>query len=153
MIMNLRNDFLLNEAQKIAKLGIFVYDIRKDLWISSEIFNEIIGIADGDVNDLKSWLNTVHHSQREEMELYINEAIVTGKDMNKEYLLAAPIDGDKRWVVQKGKVYFDEYGIPEKIVGTIQDISELKKSEERYKRLYIEFQRKQAFLESLSTKE
>lgn len=127
MIMDLRNDFLLNEAQKIAKLGIFVYDIRKDLWISSEIFNEIIGAADGNVNDLKSWLNTVHHSQRKEMELYINEAIVTGKDINKEYLLAALIDGDERWVVQKGKVYFDEYGIPEKIVGTIQDISELKK--------------------------
>lgn len=147
--MDLRNDFWLNEAQKMAKLGIFVYDIRKDLWISSEIFDEIIGANDSHVNDLKSWLNTVHHSQRKEMELYINEAISTGKDINKEYLLASQIDGNERWVIAKGKVYFNEDGIIEKIVGTIQDISELKRSEERYKKLYVEFEQKQSFLESL----
>ena len=147
--MDLRNDFWLNEAQKMAKLGIFVYHIRKDLWISSEIFDEIIGANDSYVNDLKSWLSTVHHSQREEMELYINEAISTGKDINKEYLLASQIDGNERWVIAKGKVYFNEDGIIEKIVGTIQDISELKRSEERYKKLYVEFEQKQSFLESL----
>lgn len=147
--MDLRDEFLLNEVQKIAKLGMFVYDITKDLWINSEIFDEIIGASDGHVNDLKSWLNTVHHSQREEMELYINEAIAKGKDINKEYLLSTEIDGDERWVVGKGKVYFDKSGMPEKIVGTIQDISELKKSERRYKKLYEEFQQKQSFLEPL----
>lgn len=131
--MDLRDEFLLNEVQKIAKLGIFVYDIRKDLWISSEIFEEIIGAADGDVNDLKSWLNTVHHSQRKEMELYINESIATGKDINKEYLLATQIDGDERWVVQKGKVYFDAKGNILGIIGVSRDITERSKKEELQK--------------------
>ena len=101
------------------------------------------------MKDYKGWLNTVHPSQRAEMESYLNEIIKTGNDFNKEYRIVSQNDGTERWVKGKGKVYFDEYGMPEKLAGTIQDISELRKSEERYKNLYIEFQQKEALLVSL----
>jgi len=147
--MDLTNEFLLIEAQRVGKLGIFIYDIKKDIWTSSEVLDELAEISDSYVKDNKGWLNTVHPSQREEMESYAHEIIKTGKDFNKEYRLACENEEIERWVVGKGKVFFDEYGIPEKVAGTIQDVSELKKSEERYKKLYIEFQQKEALLVSL----
>lgn len=147
--MDLRNEFWLNELQTVAKLGIFIFDIKNDIWVSSDIFDELVGINDGYVKDSKGWLNIIHPNQREEMEAYINEVISNGQDFNKEYRIVHQIDGNERWVVAKGKIYFDEYGMPEKLAGTIHDISEFKKSEERYKKLYVEFQQKQALLVSL----
>lgn len=147
--MDFKNDFLINELQRAGKLGFFIYDIKKDIWTSSEELDQIIGISDGYVKNIKGWLNIVHHSQRADMELYAQKIIKNGKDFNKEFRLACENDEIEKWVVGKGKVFFDEYGMPEKLVGTIQDVSELKKSEERYKKLYLEFQQKQSFLESL----
>jgi len=147
--MELKNEFWLNEAHRVAKLGIFIYDIKKDIWTSSEILDELAEIKGGYVKNNKGWLNTVHPSQRAEMESYANEIIKTGKDFDKEYRIVCKNDEIERWVVGKGKVYLDEYGIPEKLVGTIQDVSELKKSEKKYKKLYEEFQQKQVLLMSL----
>lgn len=146
--MDLKNDFLINELQRIEKLGIFIYDIKKDIWTSSEIFDELVGINDSYFKDFRGWLNIVHLSQRAEADTYDNEVIINREDFNNEYRIVHQTDGSERWVLLKGKVYFDEYGMPEKLAGTIRDISELKKSEERYKKLYEQFQQKEAFLTS-----
>ncbi|MBM7869753.1 PAS domain S-box-containing protein [Clostridium pascui] len=147
--MDLKNDFLINELQRVEQLGIFIYDIKNDMWTSSEIFDELVGINDSYSKDFKGWLNIIHPSQRADAETYANEVIMNGKNFNKEHKIVHQIDETERWVVAKGKVYFDEYGMPEKLAGTIRDISELKKSEERYKKLYEQFQQKEAFLTSL----
>lgn len=150
LIMDLKNDFLINELQRVGKLGVFIYDIKKDIWTSSEALDKLAEISDNHVKNNEGWLDTVHPSQRADMESYANEIIKTGKDFYKEYRLACQNDEIEKWVVAKGKVFFDDHGMPEKIAGTIQDISELKKSEERYKKLYEEFQQKQTFLASLT---
>ncbi|KZL90524.1 PAS domain-containing sensor histidine kinase [Clostridium magnum] len=136
--MDLKNDFLINELQRIGKLGVFIYDIKKDIWNSSELLDKLAGISDSYIKNTKGWLNTVHPSQRADMESYANEVIKTGKDFDIEYRLACENDEIEKWVAAKGKVFFNDQGVPEKLAGTIQDVSELKKSEERYKKLYNE---------------
>lgn len=147
--MELNSESLLKEAHRVAKLGIYIYDIKRDIWTSSEVLDEIFGINDSYVKDFEGWINVIHPSERMEIKSYINEIIKTGDDFDKEYRVVSQIDGRERWIKGKGKFYFDEQGIPEKLTGTIQDISELRTSEERYKNLYIEFQQKQALLISL----
>ena len=147
--MDLENEFLLIEVQRVGKLGIFIYDIKKDIWTSSEMLNELFGISDDYVKDKKGWLNIIHPSQRSEMESYAKGVIKNKTDFDKEYRIECKDEGSERWVVGKGKVFFDEFGKPEKIAGTIHDVSELKNSEERYKKLYEEFQQKEALLVSL----
>lgn len=136
--MDLKNDFLINELQRIGKLGVFIYDIKKDIWNSSQLLDKLAGISDSYIKNTKGWLNTVHPSQRADMESYANEVIKTGKDFDIEYRLACENDEIEKWVAAKGKVFFNDQGVPEKLAGTIQDVSELKKSEERYKKLYNE---------------
>lgn len=147
--MELNNDFLINELQRVGKVGIFSYDIKKDIWISSQVLDELLGIDDNYMKNKNGWLNIVLPSQRTEMLSYVDEVIKKGKDFDKEYMIVCQNDGTQRWVEGKGKVFFDENGMPEKISGTIQDVSELKKSEEMYKKLYMEFQEKEVLLVSL----
>lgn len=147
--MDLENEYWLKEAQKVAGIGVYACDLESDIWTSSEMLDELFGIDDSYPKNFNGWLNIIHPSQREEMESYFNEIIKTGHNFNKEYRIIRQADNTERWVIGKGKLYFDEQGIPKKLVGTIHDISELKKSEERYRDLYIELQQKQALLKSL----
>lgn len=147
--MDFKNDFWLNEVQKAAKIAMFIYDIKSGIWNGSELLDEIISVNDIPVNDFGDWLKTIHPDQRVEIELYISEIINRGKEIDKQYQLSTKVGEAERWAVIKGKVYFDHYGKPEKIVGTIQDISQLKASERKYKELKLEFQQKQFLKEFL----
>lgn len=147
--MNLENDFWLREAQKVAKLGIYIYDINRDQWTSSEVLDEIFGIDDTYIRDFRGWLNIIHSSQRAKVRTKVEELFKSGTELSREYLIVRHSDGSERWVMGKGKIYFDDDGVPETFAGTIQDITELKMSEERYKKLYIEFEREEALLKSL----
>ena len=147
--MNLKDEFWLKEAQKVAKLGIYIYDIKRDEWTSSEVLDEIFGIDDTYIRDFRGWLNIVHSSQRAKVRTKVEELFKSGTELSREYLIVRHSDGSERWVMGKGKIYFDDDGVPETFAGTIQDITELKMSEERYKKLYIEFEREEALLKSL----
>ena len=76
--MNLKNDFWLREAQKVARLGIYIYDIKNDKWNSTEVLDEIFGIDDTYIRDFKGWLNIIHPQQREEMMGYFQQLIIKG---------------------------------------------------------------------------
>ena len=147
--MEFNNNFLIDELQRVGKVGIFNYDIKNDVMTISDITCELLGISNEYMRNKRDWLNIVHLSQREEFHLYFKEIINTGKDFNKEYRIARQNEEIELWIEVKGKVYFDEHSIPKILSGTIHDISELKKSEERYKKLYMEFQEKEALLVSL----
>ncbi|MFW2490632.1 PAS domain-containing sensor histidine kinase [Clostridium chromiireducens] len=147
--MEFNNNFLIDELQRVGKVGIFNYDIKNDVMTISDITCELLGISNEYMRNKRDWLNIVHLSQREEFHLYFKEIINTGKDFNKEYRIARQNEEIEIWIEVKGKVYFDEHSIPKILSGTIHDISELKKSEERYKKLYMEFQEKEALLVSL----
>lgn len=147
--MNLNDKFWLKEAQRIARLGIFAYDLKKNIWNSSEMLDEIFGINDDYIKDFQGWINIVHSSQKNEMISWFYESIKTRDYLNKEFKIVNQMDKTERWLKAKCKMYFDENRMPEKLVGVIQDISDLKQSEEKYKKLYIEFQQKQSFLMSL----
>lgn len=147
--MDLKDDFWLREAQRVAKVGIYIYDIKNDKWTSSEVLDEIFGIDGSYIRNFRGWVNIIHSSQRAKVRTSVEELFKNGTELSKEYLIVRQNDSTERWVMGKGKIYFDSDGVPETFAGTIQDITELKRSEERYKKLYVEFERKEALLKSL----
>ncbi|ADL53076.1 sensor histidine kinase [Clostridium cellulovorans] len=149
IIMDLENEFWLKEIQKVARLGNYVYDMKKDIFDCSEIVYEIFGVDSSHGMNLEIWVNTIYPSDRPAFEASLCEIVKNGDDFDVEYRIVNQTDRTIRWLKAKGKLYYDKYGALEKAVGIIQDISELKESEERYKNLYIKFQQKQAFLTSL----
>ena len=63
---------LLQETQKIARLGSFVWDLTSGLWKSSDILDEIFGIDEKFDRSFQGWLNLVHPDHRSEMMQYVS---------------------------------------------------------------------------------
>lgn len=126
--------YLLNEAQKIAKMGYYVLDIELGIWQSSDVLNNIFGIDENYITDLSGWIDIVHPDDQEEMiNYYQNYVILEKHQFEKEYRIIRKENNETRWVYGIGKLEFNERGTPVKMLGSILDITERKLAEETIK--------------------
>ena len=140
----------LRQAQSIARLGYYVFDIVVDRWVSSPILDDIFGIDAGFDRSAKGWLGLVTPAMRTEMTLYL-EGILTGRhEFNREYQIIRPCDGETRWVIGLGQLERGEDGTPLRLVGTIQDITERKLSDQALREKADELSRSNTELEQFA---
>ena len=120
----------LKEAQRIAHLGDWDWDIiTNELLWSDEIYR-IFGLTPQQFGaTYEAFLNSVHHEDREFVENSVNEALYEGQPYGINHRIILP-DGAVRIVHEKGEVTFDDNGKPLRMVGTVHDITELKRTEE-----------------------
>ncbi|MFM6924259.1 MAG: PAS domain S-box protein [Ferruginibacter sp.] len=120
----------LKETQLIANLGTYTLDITSGKWTSSAILNEIFGIEPDYVKNVESWEDIVHPDWRENMAVYLREVVEKKQKFDKEYKIVRKNDQAERWVHGIGRLSYNEAGQPIGMVGTIQDVSKSKHSEE-----------------------
>ncbi|HEY5275399.1 MAG TPA: PAS domain S-box protein [Coriobacteriia bacterium] len=114
----------LRDAQAIARIGSYVYDIGTDRWTSSETMDDIFGIDATYPRDLETWSALVHDDDREMMTRYFAEEVV-GKRLpfDKEYRVTRHCDGKTVWVHGHGRLEEDADGHPTRLLGAIQDVT------------------------------
>ncbi len=122
---------LLREAQRIGNLGVYDYDLVKDCWASSREMDRIFGIDGSYPRTLGSWLELIHPECRTEMERYFASLLEDVRWFDMEYRIIRPCDGQECWVYGTGEFSCDEQGNPFRMIGTIQDITERKRTERR----------------------
>ena len=118
------SEMLLREAQEVAQLGYYVYDLVDDTWTSSHVLDRIFGIDRDFTRDANHWLELVHADDRAEMDQYLASRIASRQRFDKEYRIVRHSDGATRWVAGLGKFEFDASGRPFRMIGTIRDITE-----------------------------
>lgn len=120
----------MNDAQRISHLGSWELDIvTGELLWSDEIF-QLFEID-------KSWfhatyegfLNAIHPEDREAVNLAYTNSLKNRQPYEITHRLQMH-DGRVKWVAERCITYFDTAGNPLRSVGTIQDITERKLSEE-----------------------
>jgi PAS domain S-box-containing protein len=122
---------LLRESQEVAGLGSFAWDLTKWLWTSSSILDRIFGIDESYVRSFDGWLATIHPDFRQMVQNYNTDYFLGKKQkFDEEYKIINQKNGQERWVHGLGKLEFDSNYQPIKFLGTIQDITERKLSEE-----------------------
>ena len=121
----------LRQAQSVARLGYYVYDVIVDRWESSPILDAIFGIDAAYSRSGAGWLDLVEPSMRPRMERYLGEILAGEHDFDQEYPIIRHDDGQQRWVFGLGEVERDGAGRPVRMVGTIQDITEQQQAQER----------------------
>ena len=124
---------LLREAHKIAQIGIFLFNIKKETWESNTETNEILGI-DGDYpRTLEGLLRIVHPESRKQFsERY---PLLSGEqqEFDFEYRIINQKNGGPRWIHGYGCLQYNEAVDSEMLICTIQDITDRKcKEEENY---------------------
>ncbi len=129
--------YKLLESQKIAKIGSYELDFSTGLWTSSPALDDIFGIDEQYNRNAHAWRDLVHPEDKKMMEEYfeknIKRTIKKNKEsihkenlgiIKKEYRIVRNSDKQTRWVLGLGKIEFDDNGIPKRLIGTTQDISE-----------------------------
>ncbi|MGE5671226.1 MAG: PAS domain S-box protein, partial [Fibrobacterota bacterium] len=123
-------NFFFRESQKSASIGSYRLFIKQDRWEASEGLFLIFGIDATYPGTTQGWLKLVHPEDSAMMNKYLSEEVIgKQKPFNKEYRIIRENDHEIRWVHGQGVVELDKDGSPMYMVGTIQDITDRKKTE------------------------
>jgi diguanylate cyclase (GGDEF)-like protein/PAS domain S-box-containing protein len=120
-----KNSERLIEAQSIASLGYWEWDIRsnKVRW-SDETF-KIFGLDQHDFQaTYDAFLQLVHDDDKKDVEKAVREAIEKDHPYDIIHRILRP-DGETRTVHERAKVQRDNNGEALSMLGTVQDITEL----------------------------
>jgi PAS domain S-box-containing protein len=125
-----RNEKSLAEAQRIASLGNWEWDLEtNELHWSDEVYR-IFGLDPHQFEKTYvAFLTYVHPDDREPVRKAINDALYERKPYNIEHRIVLE-DGTLKVVHEQGEVTFTD-GKPVHMVGTVQDITERKIQEEK----------------------
>ena len=120
----------LAEAQHLARLGSWEWDIPENRVSWSETLYEVYGLKSGEFNaTYEGYLERVLPEDRDRVKRVIERAYNQPAPFEFEHRIVLP-DGTVRSVQARGEVIADETGKPVKMTGTSQDITELKRMEE-----------------------
>ena len=140
----LESEFFFRESQRAAYLGSYKFDLVTGFWDSSDVLDHIFGIGKEYVRDVAGWKDLILADDLGMMDKHLTEHVIgKRKPFNKEYRIIRKSDGIVRWVNGLGQLNLDADGNILSLIGTIQDITKrkrtddvLKESEEKFRSLF-----------------
>lgn len=128
------NESLLADAQKVAKLGSWDWNLSQRRITWSEEAGRIVGTeARSTHGSIKELLQTVHPDDRTIVEDTIEEILARHERRSLEYRVVRP-DGSERVVHQELDIRVSDEEVV-RMFGTVQDITERRETEERIRYL------------------
>ena len=116
----------LTQAQKIAKLGSWELSLENNILTCSEELLDLIGLDLTDsLASLDALVDFSHPADKEIVRTHIVNAMIHGIGYKLEHRLIRK-DNIELYVLQHAELINDRKGEPTKIIGTVQDITELK---------------------------
>jgi PAS domain S-box-containing protein len=120
----------LKEAQRIAHMGNWEWDIRSNTLNWSDETYRIFGMTPGaTVPTFDLFLEYVHPDDRDIVQAAVKKALASKKTYSVDHrtLLA---DGTLRHIHEQGQVFCNDQGEAVRMIGVVQDVTDYKKSEE-----------------------
>ncbi len=128
-------NYLLSEAQRITKLGIWNRDFITNKLYWSEQTYKILGIStevkDPSINLL---FDVTHQDDKTLLKDWIDSIVSNKKPGEIDFRIILPND-EIRFLYGTAEAFFDESNNPIRIIGTVQDITERKRVEEVLRKL------------------
>lgn len=122
-----RSHARLAEAERLARLGSWDWDIPSRKMTCSDGLLEIYGIAADDFDDTYEVGSSkyVHPDDRAFVEQEMQQALETGAPVDFEYRIIRP-DGRVRRLHSRAELIADVDGSPLRLTGTAQDVTEVR---------------------------
>jgi PAS domain S-box-containing protein len=138
----------LEEAQRVAHVGHWEWDLETDVVVWSDETYRIFGLMPQErPMDLATVRAMVHPEDRDSLYSGVDEDLVAGVRPDAEFRIVLPSGEErtvhaltsKRWTSMPGDSKRDATGRPYKLFGTVQDITERKRAEETLQRTQAHF--------------
>ena len=118
-----------NEAQRIARIGTWEWDVVGDRhWWSDELYSMVGVDPNHSGRPFDFFLERVHPDDRARL-MASSENARAGRGSETVDVRVQQADGTERWLQTRGEVTFDAAGYPQRMYGTLQDITERKGAE------------------------
>lgn len=121
---------LLEEAERLAHLGSWEWDLRSGVTRYSEEWQRIYGVAH-DQNALHEWLELVHPEDRDKAAAAIEKAAREGHWYRAEHRIVRPDSGEIRHVESFGRQVRGDDGTVDRIYGATLDVTERVEAQRR----------------------
>ncbi|MDB5048481.1 MAG: domain S-box [Fibrobacteres bacterium] len=139
----------LQEAQQLAHLGSWEWDIAADTVLWSEEQLRLFGEhGRGFKPTFDAFMSHVPESDRESVQTAIRNTLEGNGDYYIEHEIMRP-DGTVRFVAEQGRLICAPDGKPERLIGTTLDITERKRYESALKAKQRELEIQTAFLKTI----
>ena len=124
-------DVQLQEAQALANLGSWEWDLRTNALAWSEQLSRIFGVAKHQLpSSFDGFYPLVHREDREQAAKSAKEALRSGKGYENQFRIVRS-DGTTRTLHTQVRVDCDDSGKSVRVIGVCQDITERKLAEEQ----------------------
>jgi PAS domain S-box-containing protein len=125
-----RRSDLLTQAEQVANLGSWEWDVAADRVTWSAELCRIYGLPEQSFGGgCADYLARVHPDDRERVRAAVTEALHDGRPFALEERIVRP-DGEVRALACTGWVIADERGLPRRLLGVCQDVTERRRAEE-----------------------
>jgi len=119
----------LKNAERLARLGHWQWDLQTNLVSGSDEMYRIFGKPPDYVPSYEGFLGDLLPQDRAQLEQLIQDSLATKVGHSMEYRIAHP-GGDQRTISCIWEVLTDEEGMPVRIFGTCQDITDSRRAHE-----------------------
>ena len=120
----------LAEAQRLAHVGSFAWDLRTNVVTWSDELYRIFGLQPG-ANNVAGDATPLIHPEDKDLVTQTVKSAVKNKLPYSIYYRVLRHDGDERIVQSRGNILSDERGVAIRAFGATQDVTELKRAEEK----------------------
>lgn len=131
----------LNEAQRIANVGSFTFDVASDSLTTSPQLDDILGFGFGHVKNADAWRELLHPDDRQAMETALADDLGRGVPCDRDYRIIRRSDGQMRWLHVIAKAEQDPFGKIVRVTGVNIDITERAQTENALREAVAEARR------------
>ncbi|NOR29367.1 MAG: PAS domain S-box protein [Lutibacter sp.] len=143
------SELKLKEAQLVAKIGNWDYDLVNDTLTWSDEIYKLLEINPTTYKpSYNSMLQYIHPDDRELLDYTFNKSITEKTEYKLEHR-ALLKNGDVKWVIERGKSEYDTNGNPIRSYGTFQDITEQKNTEQQLIKLKESAEENQVYFRTI----
>lgn len=126
---------MLNDAQQMTHLGSWEWNIVENTLFWSDEIYRIFGLKPQEfAATYDAFLNTIHPEDRDQVKEAVARALETGDSYEIQHRIVLP-DRTERIVYERGEIEFNEEEQPQRMIGSVQDITSETKQKEQIVKL------------------
>lgn len=123
----------LQLAADAAELGLFDRDIQADVIDMDERCRKYFGFSPDEIVSAEAVFARINPDDRTILRQKLDMLMsgTAGNRYEAEYRTIRPHDGKESWIAARGRMFFDLFGQPQRLIGTTMDITSRKAAEKR----------------------